>query len=83
MREENAAVGRARKRGKVPKEDEKEGGVGKASCRLHLVSIGEGVPTVFKYPVCRIHQHETKWLCTRRPKNSARKESPLGAIEQG
>jgi len=40
-------------------EDEKEGGVG-TSCHLHLVSMGEGVPTVFKYTVCRIHQHETK-----------------------
>jgi hypothetical protein len=80
VREENAVVGRARKRATYgtrrvvirprgdgeEEEDEKEGGVGKTSCRLHLVSMGGGVPTAFKYPVCRIHQHKTKRLCTRR-----------------
>jgi hypothetical protein len=59
-------------------EGEKEGGVGKTSCRLHLVSIGEGVPTVFKYLVCRIHQHETMWLYTRRLKIARGREPTWG-----
>jgi hypothetical protein len=64
MRGENAAVGRARKRkGRgqdawrsdregdgEEEEDEKKGGAGETDCRLHLLSMGEGVPTVFKYP---------------------------------
>jgi len=68
--EENAAMGRARKRithgtrrmvirlrgdGEEEEEDKKEGGVGKTGCHFHLVNMGEGVPTAFKYPACWIH----------------------------
>ena len=53
-------------------EEEKKGEVEKTGYRLHLMSMGEGVLTAFKYPVCRFHQDEIKWLCSRGPKNSVR-----------
>jgi hypothetical protein len=100
VREENAALGRARKRGKVwdkMRGDQtkgrrkggrgregrrgREGEVGKTNCRLHLVDMGEGVPTVFKYLVCRIHQHEKKRLYPKRPKIA--QECLLEAIKPG
>lgn len=51
--------------------------------RLHLMSMEEGVLTAFKYPVCRFHQDEIKWLCTRGPKNSARERAHLGPSNEG
>jgi hypothetical protein len=53
-------------------EEEKEGEVEKTGYRLHLMSMGEGVLTAFKYPVCWFYQDEIKWLCSRGPKNSGR-----------
>ena len=45
-------------------EEEKEGGVEKTGYGFQFMSMGEGALTVFKYPVCRFHQDEIKWLCT-------------------
>jgi hypothetical protein len=36
--------------------------------------VREGVLTLFKYPVCPIHQDETKRLCTKGPKIAREKE---------
>jgi hypothetical protein len=46
-------------------EEEKELRTGN---RLRLMNMGEGVIAVFKYPVCRFHQDELRWSCTRGPK---------------
>ena len=35
--------------------------------RLHLLSIGDGVPTLFKYPSVGSTRTGQKWLCRRRP----------------
>jgi hypothetical protein len=64
-------------------EEEKEGEVEKTGYRLHLMSMGEGALTAFKYPVGRFHQDEMKWLCTRGPKNSTRKRAHLGPSNEG
>jgi hypothetical protein len=64
MTAEDAAVRRSRKGGKERQETwndltesggwwrryEDDEGVGKTGCRLHLVSMGEGIPTIFKHP---------------------------------
>jgi hypothetical protein len=70
---EKTTVGRARKGGKELNRtcgDQTERGRkmrrrGKAGYRLHLVSRGERVPTLFKYLFCRIHRDETRRLCGR------------------
>ena len=64
------------------------GGEGRSSSEDRLSSSSceqgrRGALGLFKYPVCRIHQHETKWLYTRGPKNSTRKRAHLGPSNEG
>jgi hypothetical protein len=36
-------------------------------CRFHLLSMGDGVPTPFKYPYIGSTRARRKWSCKRRP----------------
>ena len=47
----------------------------KTGCHLHLLSMEEEASTLFKY-LCRIHQDETKRLCSKGPK-IARGREPI------
>jgi len=60
-----------------------EGGRGeKLGCRLHLVGMGQGVSTVFKYPFVR-----STWIrrssCTGKGPKWLKEESLFGTLERG
>jgi hypothetical protein len=60
MRGDESERGGARR-----EKEEKKEGVEKTGYCLHLMNMGEGVLTVFKYPVYRFHQDELRWSCMR------------------
>ena len=45
-----------------------EGGREKTACRLYLLSMGEAVPTLFKYLFVGSKVMGRKWLCSKGPK---------------